>query len=97
MMTAIPSRAPHVSGVALAATCLIAAALALYVTELSPATALVIAPFALCLFGAAWSAHHRGRWPSKPWRITFAGLAMIAVVCGLALYIYGQLHPPTTG
>ena len=70
-------------------------ALTMYATELSRAAGVAIAPFALCLIGAAFLARKRGYWQARRWMVIFGTLALAALVYGIWLYAYGQMHPPT--
>jgi len=81
--------------VSLVASCgVLLAAVALFVTATSRATAVWIAPFGLgLLFAAAWT-HHSERWAPR-WLWILLGVAALALVAlGFWALMYTSQHPP---
>ena len=70
------------------------AAVVLYVTATSRATAVWIAPLGLgLLFAAAWT-HHSGRWAPRWLWILLGVVALALVALGVWALIYTTQHPP---
>ena len=84
----------YVRQVLAAGAALLLCAAVLYVSGLSRAVGVVVAGLGAATILGASVAYRAKAWPSRPWLIAAAVLVVALVAYGVALLIYGAMHPP---